>query len=76
VYAAAQDRVLETLLAERRADYEELEEMQRALLGEHGQCVSPPPVDGSIGTMDAGAIDNSDAEGSEEEVVAQIESDR
>lgn len=64
------------MLAERRAEYEELEEMRRAGHGEHGQCVSPPPVDGSIGAVDTGAIDNSDAEGSEEEVVAQIESDR
>lgn len=55
------------MLAERRAEYDEREEMLRVL---HGQCVPPP----YIGTMDAGGIDNSDAEGSEEEVVAQIES--
>jgi hypothetical protein len=59
--------VLEKMLAERRAEYDEREEMLRVL---HGQCVPPP----YIGTMDAGGIDNSDAEGSEEEVVAQIES--
>ena len=64
------------MLEERRAEYAEFAAEQLRLRGESfGQCISPPPVDGSIGTMDAG-VDNSDAEGSEEEVVAQIESER
>ena len=83
--AVLQDRVLEAVLSERRKAYDErAEAARRALLrdleaaggGEdrvsHGQCCLPPPVggDGWNGGIEAGAIDNSDAEGSEEEVLA------
>jgi hypothetical protein len=70
----------------RKAYDERAEAARRALLrdleaaggGEdrdsHGQCCLPPPVGGDgwngDGGIEAGAIDNSDAEGSEEEVLA------